>query len=465
MEIRSGKSIRIEQIANQRELLGRLINGEKVIAYHGSKRYKGPLATGKVLDRPYGKSNDLKYSTKEEVLEEMRAAQFPRMPSRLGSVFAAPSTVEAGKWGEIYEVEIGIKPELLETFRAKAGLPLPVCWLSYKAYEYIHNLIATDMDIDSDLLSLAREYWTSVGSSYYSEILVDPKFVNMKVLGKYAAQPEKFLAEFLERMMVYFHPHTMLLVDEHLKDFVHDPVFKYYDKKYIRKAAARRLIAERIKAAKVEIAAVLKGNARLTVDVDEKVTIHPPQWVEEAVRDAGLDITDREDWIIMGRFKRFNRTLTKVAPHLILKGMEFRASNETKLQANGQCVSELSMRIEAAHYGRACKLAGIKPDKIKLTRILREWGINTKIRMLQEIATGKYSFYYDKEAWTANLLVSMKYAGAKPSEEEMAQIININEQVLRKLEMAKGLGPAYNYLVKKYDRLRALCERLLRDQR
>ena len=447
--------VRIDNIPNEAELFKRLGNGESVLVYRGIKRADKKPSPGRILDRPFGKVYDLRYDSKEEFLEEARIRVNPQLPSRLESVFLAPSAVEAGFWGRIYEVEMRVKDPSAGNFSHA------VCWRSYHAYDQVQFMISTELGTDEEIAEVAEKYWTSVGSFRYSEILADPRLVTLRTIGKYSPLPAKLLEEFLDRMMVYSQPHTMLLVGEHIDELYDDPVFKHHSKEQVRKAAARRLISELIKNAKAEIAAVLKGNARLHVDVDEKVTIHPPLWIEEAVRDAGLDKNDQEDLKVLKRFKQFERMIVKIAPNLILKGMEFRATYETKPQANGQCVTELSMQLAAEQYGRACRLAGIKPDKAKLMSILREWGVNTKLRILDEIAAGKYSYYGDAEELYSNFLVALRYAAEPLSDYETDLVKKMYEQMLSKLDGANGLGAAYGFLIKKYERLCAECEKLL----
>ena len=180
-------TVKIEDIGSERKLLEHLRAGDEVILYRAFKQEYLPTP-GQVYDRPFcGKTENQKFTLRENpieaAIETIREESFSRCTPRFSSVFAAPTPAEAGKWGEVYEISIRLRPGMQE----KATLP--VRWLDRTFFEastlFIRPGISREEIIKYGKENI-RKYLASHGRpDGPSDILIDPVQVEITVLRKH----------------------------------------------------------------------------------------------------------------------------------------------------------------------------------------------------------------------------------------------------------------------------------------
>ena len=165
---------RLDDIPGEAELLKRLRGGEKIIAYRALMDHVPLLPAGKILDEP-----PMERGADRE-LEDVRANNFPNIPSRQSSVFLAPSVGVAQRFGaHIYEVEMSLKNP------GQRSAQLPARWLKLEPLERFFRLWQDkeNYDFNIDVGPSSQEYFSSQGShAEDSEILADPRQVLLRVV-------------------------------------------------------------------------------------------------------------------------------------------------------------------------------------------------------------------------------------------------------------------------------------------
>lgn len=120
-----------------------------------------------------------KYLPMEEQLEKYRQKNCPDSPSRLTSVYTTTSPEDAARFGEVFELEVALRPQALSSGR------LPVRWLDRNTFDYlIENQRWLLRAGRGQFQKMLDDYWTGSGSHRgISDILLDPLQVEIRVMG------------------------------------------------------------------------------------------------------------------------------------------------------------------------------------------------------------------------------------------------------------------------------------------
>lgn len=193
-------TLTIEEIENEGELLQALREGHIVRAYRGFDSRFLPTI-GETYDRPFGgdeagQKHTLTTNPFELAIETIRREHFPDCPSRVTSIFIAPSSAEAQKWGRVYEVEIRLKSP------SRQSQISPLRWLDRTFFETITRLFHPDMDLGEIVKNHAgniRNYLSLRGSHEKpADILIDPNQIELTVVKEYIPSDAEKIKEALE---------------------------------------------------------------------------------------------------------------------------------------------------------------------------------------------------------------------------------------------------------------------------
>ncbi|MBN2058365.1 MAG: hypothetical protein JW782_06185 [Candidatus Saganbacteria bacterium] len=172
-------SVNIQQFWNEDIMTHMLQQGKTITVYRGFKP-EHPPEIGQVYSRTFSGTVERRAAVLEKLpierlIEEVRQERFPDSPSRLDSVFVTTSASDAREFGDVYELEISLKPGATESGS------MPVRWLDRNTIDHMHSY-NIEQARDS-LREIAEDYWTETGSPQgISDILLDPNLVLIRVV-------------------------------------------------------------------------------------------------------------------------------------------------------------------------------------------------------------------------------------------------------------------------------------------
>ncbi|MBI3540705.1 MAG: hypothetical protein HY073_00940 [Deltaproteobacteria bacterium] len=208
-------------------------------------------------------------------------------------------------------------------------------------------------EMDESALDDLRLYFTSKGSHTVSEILVDPRFVEIRVVRPYAISLKDFIDKiFANDPMVGRPPAHVNDVLERVKSWVPGHLLNEYGSEAIKKTAVKRFI-------EIELDSVLAeaGDYHpFDVSIDGQKMTHIKLWLIRCALEAAnpYEGVDPEYKILVKRMKELESDITSRG-HLIYLGYLAESGRGSSGAKNFD-------RWEK-RYREACVIAGVSPNE------------------------------------------------------------------------------------------------------